>query len=1138
MIVILALDYKIKSFVGEVVKMTSEWRYKNWQLQLIGFLAVSGALSELAGVNFFGTNYVLAQITPDRSLGAEASVVTPNVELKGNIVDRIDGGAIRDTNLFHSFEQFNIGDGQQVYFANPADITNIFSRVTGSNISEILGTLGVTGNANLFFINPNGIIFGENASLDVGGSFVASTADAIQFGDRGFFSATDPEQPPLLTVKPSAFFFNQIKAGRIENRSTAPAGVDLLERPVFGLRVPDGKSLLLLGGDIAIDGGELHAPDGRVELAGVADDGTVGLNVDGNKLNLNFPEDIARADISLTNEAFVNTSGEGGGEIAVWGRQVKLSDGSQIAATTLGSKAGRGLTVDASESVELTGTTADNRLPSGLFTQTGGTGDAGDLTINTKHLLVQNRARVLAGTVSQGNAGNLTVNASESVQMSGATGIIPFEPSSSSRLGSHTESGKSNTKVPFASRLLVSPSVAQTSATGKGGNVTIMTRQLRLQGAARIGASSFGEGDGGNLTVNATESVQVIEGDLFAQANSTGDAGDLTINTRELLVQDGAQVAVSSFGEGNAGSLAVNATESVQVIGSSADGQFPSGLLSRAERGSTGGAGDLTVRTQQLLVQDGATVSASTFGEGDGGDLTVNASESVQVIGSSADGQPSSLNVQANRGSTGRAGNLTVRTRQLLVQGGARVSAATFGDGDGGSLTVNASESLQVISTSANGQFPSFLSAQTQGSGNAGDLSITTGQLLIQDGAQVGAATFGEGDGRSLTVNASESVQVIGESANGQFSSALSAQTQGSGDAGKLSITTGQLLIQDGALVGASTFGEGEGGSLIVNASESVQVIGRLADGQFPGGLFVQAQGTGNAGDLSITTGQLLVKDGAFVSARSLEPESSAGKLKINANSILLNNQGIITAETTGGIGGNITMQIADNLTLRNNSTISARALGDANGGNIDIDANFVIAFPNQNNDIIARAEQGRGGNINIATKGIFGIEERSSTPPNETNDIDASSEFGLDGEVAINQLDINPAQGLEELPTEVIDVAGLVAQNLCSAGQEGEFIITGKGGLSPAPQDTLNTDAGWEDWRMVEENQVNNQQTTVPIKEVNLKNRDNLSTIIEAQGWLIAPNGNIVLTAQPTTVQSQDSWLYPFDCRLLRERE
>ncbi len=123
----------------------------------------------------------MAQIVPDNSLGREGSVVVPNQNIRGIPSDRIDGGAVRGGNLFHSFQEFNVDVGRGAYFSNPDSIVNILTRVTGDNISNILGTLGVLGNANLFLINPNGIVFGPNARLDVGGSFFASTADGILF---------------------------------------------------------------------------------------------------------------------------------------------------------------------------------------------------------------------------------------------------------------------------------------------------------------------------------------------------------------------------------------------------------------------------------------------------------------------------------------------------------------------------------------------------------------------------------------------------------------------------------------------------------------------------------------------------------------------------------------------------------------------------------------------------------------------------------------------------------------------------------------------------------------------------------------------------------------------------------------------
>ncbi|MDJ0747259.1 MAG: filamentous hemagglutinin N-terminal domain-containing protein [Xenococcaceae cyanobacterium MO_167.B27] len=140
-------------------------------------------------------NSAIAQIIPDSSLGAENSVVDRN-----GLRDTINGGAIRDANLFHSFQEFNVGAGREAYFTNPNGIDNVFSRVTGNNISDIQGVLGVLGNANLYLINPNGILFGENARLDVNGSFFATTADSVVFGNGFEFSATNPNQPPLLTI--------------------------------------------------------------------------------------------------------------------------------------------------------------------------------------------------------------------------------------------------------------------------------------------------------------------------------------------------------------------------------------------------------------------------------------------------------------------------------------------------------------------------------------------------------------------------------------------------------------------------------------------------------------------------------------------------------------------------------------------------------------------------------------------------------------------------------------------------------------------------------------------------------------------------------------------------------------------------
>jgi large exoprotein involved in heme utilization and adhesion len=351
------------------------------------------------------------------------------------------------------------------------------------------------GTANLFLLNPNGIIFGPNASLNIGGSFVGTTASSLNFADGKQFSATNPQFPPLLTVSvPIGLQFGK-NPGSILNQSVV---VDSFGIPI-GLQVQPGKSLALVGGDVMLEGGNLTAYAGRIELGSVAGPSLVSLAPTASGWALGYEGVQNFRDIQLSQAATVDASGEGGGDIQVQGRRIEVRDGSVIGAFTIGSLSGGTLTVNASDSVELIGTTVDGKMPSGLFTQALSTGDAGNLTIATGQLIVRNGAQVSASTVAEGQGGSLAVAASESVELTGTS-----------------------TNGQFSSGLF-----AEAEGAGAAGSLDIKTRRLIVRDAAEVNVSNQGLGDAGELMVQVRDLMLENFGELTAESAS-GQGGNIS----------------------------------------------------------------------------------------------------------------------------------------------------------------------------------------------------------------------------------------------------------------------------------------------------------------------------------------------------------------------------------------------------------------------------------------------------------------------------------------------------------------------------------------------------------------------------------------------------------------------------------
>ena len=616
------------------------------------------------------TGCASAQLIPDATLGNESSIVTPNVNINGLASDQIDGGATRGANLFHSFGQFNVGEGRGVYFSNPTGIERILTRVTGGNSSNILGTLGVLGNADLFLINPNGIIFGAGARLDLRGSFIGSTASSIKFADGLEFSATNPQAPPLLAINVPLGLQYGPNAGGIQVQGL---GNQLIVDPqtfVFigvdgeGLEVQPGQTLALVGGEVALFAGNLTAQGGSVELGSVGE-GLVTLTPTNPGWTLGYQGVQNFQDILLSQAAAIDTSGATPGRIQVQGRRVTLTDGSAIEASNLGTGNGSNVTIAASELVEMNGTNPFNSFPSLLDSGTSGAGTGGGLLVSTKQLRLRDGAQVVSATFSSGSAGSVSVNASELVELIGVSADSLF-----------------------SSGLFSSSAV---EASGDAGNLTINTRQIVIRDGAGVSSETFGEGRGGNLIVNASRSVELtgttpdgFPSVLSTRTQGSGNAGNLTINTGQLIVRDGAQAASTTFGQGSGGNLTANASQSVELIGTSATGA--SGLFASAIVGD-GAGGDLRITTPKLIVRDGAVVSVSNFqsrnlappGTGPAGNLQIQAGtirlDNQGLITAAAAG--------------GDKGNISLESQDIQMRRGSAITTNATGASAGGNITIN-----------------------------------------------------------------------------------------------------------------------------------------------------------------------------------------------------------------------------------------------------------------------------------------------------------------------------------------------------------------------------------------------------------------------------------------------------------------
>ena len=825
----------------------------------------------------------------------------------GNLYD-ITGGTRpgNGLNLFHSFGEFSVPSNNIANFLNETAIptSNILSRVTGGNPSNIFGTIQTTdfGAANLYLINPAGVIFGPTASLNVGGTFAASTADYLKMADGASFYAV-PVQSTVLSIAPVAAF------GFL---SSQPAPI-VVQGSL--LQVPEGQSLSLVGGDITVqaetfeDGtmqaATLRAPGGHLNLVSVASPGEVllpsfqtGPNINGASFTgmgtVMIKDEGTTLDVSGQLDEFGTPIGNGNsGTVLVRGGQLVMMDASTILAITHGAVDGERAAVDiqVSQTVALTN-------GSTIATLTVGSGRGGDVQLTAPTLTMEDASTIFTGTFDgDGAGGDVVLNVGTVSLMDGAS------------------------IQTFSSNF--------TPGLGQGGNVTIQglegagsaAESVALSGDSSLSTQTFGSSEGGRVAI--TSNSLTMEGALTivnTSAFDVGRGGDIEVSVQQASLSGGARITtLTSFSD--VPDVPQGPTLTVQGLsgkGSRADSIVLSGFGSGIVSDSTGAghAGDVALHAKAINMTDGAVIQGGAPNTTAAGGNVVIEANSVDISGDSH---------IASQASRSDAGQVTITANQVTLNNGS-VTTSTVSEGRGGDVVLNAG--TVSLSNGAN------INSSTNSSGRAGDITIGAGTVTLSGGSKISSASNGTEPSTNFdgTTEPPGTAGNITITATGSFTSdgSTMATLAEANHGGDISITAQNVRLSDGTLITANSKAPPEVTKLVLDQ-----------DGQ----LVSQVVGDGNAGNITAHSGSTFVMNNSSMTTEAIQ--ASGGQIEITAPEMVQLSYSKISTSVAGSAvdtaGGNIT--IDPQFVVLQNSQVIAQAFAGA-GGTVSITAGLFLADP------------------------------------------------------------------------------------------------------------------------------------------------------------------------------------------------
>jgi large exoprotein involved in heme utilization and adhesion len=796
--------------------------------------------------------------------------------------------------------------------------------VTGNNPSEIYGTIksSIQG-ADFYLLNPNGVLFGENASLDITGSFYATTANYIDFADGyRMDTAVNPDMT-FTSAAPSDFGFTTNTPGNIDVNGSK-------------LSVNDGKTISLIGGDITLNGGTLSASDGIINVASVASAGEVTPTPD----NLEIVSFTELGNVNLGSDANIDVSGNSGGRVVIRGGALKLNRSSINANTktsgfgsnsfsenvdiatkesidifdfsSIRSNVGifstsetkgiklvtKKLNIYSSSSVEskvmyfskanagdisISSNTLNIDNDSSIMSQTDGFGDGGNIELNAEHIKLSDHSNIIAKSNKVGEGGNLTIKTKD------------FQILNGSRVGAESTSGANISSVDIYSE----------NISIKGPEVSDEPFESDFTG---IGTLKRKEGSkGGDISIYNTNTISLdSRGVIETYNNDSTDKSDISIKSDKIYLNRGSSIRTESDNAGNGGDINIT-SDLLEVSGihenylDSVNG-FPTIHLSNiittgpSSVLSTGDTGTINIKSTNLNIYNGATIrSLSSLSNGAVGKINI-ASKNINISGTNdffknvlmKSGIPEPLAIETV------SSNIVSRSRFVDIAKQGDLPPDTGG--------------IKILTDNLSLDKGGFISTETNNILDSGNITITaTNGVSMERGAYI-KSTGAFGDSGTIDIS-TNTLYLDGNNGLSGLTGIYSNTFNLGGKGGSINISADDISLLNNAIVTSETTGDGDGGDIKIDSSTSVKLINNSK-------IKTRASqnSSGDAGNISIKTDLFVLSDGIIETSAI---SGHGGNVTITSGNILISQNSVIDPISQYSISGTVTLLSNNNLTTK-----------------------------------------------------------------------------------------------------------------------------------------------------------------------------------------------------------------------------